>query len=180
MKRASESLGGVYSITSPIGRQYIGGTINFVKRWRYHQSQLRRGKHQSKAMQQDHDALGANAFVFTILLVCRPQDLLFYEQCVQRALKPCYNTVMPRNPLDAPILTKAQARDVEVFRGDVFVARRPGRPPTGHAKEQISVRLDPDVLAVLRRAGPGWQSQINTLLRTALKLDLPENPTEAA
>jgi uncharacterized protein (DUF4415 family) len=38
-------------------------------------------------------------------------------------------------------------------------------------KEQISVRLDPDVLAKLREAGPGWQSRINVLLRQALQLD---------
>ena len=75
------------------------------------------------------------------------------------------------DPDDAPVLTEAGSHDAEAFRGDAFMARRPGRPRTGHAKELISVRLDPEVLAVLRRAGPGWQSQINTLLRAAL---LPE------
>ena len=37
-------------------------------------------------------------------------------------------------------------------------------------KEQISVRLDPDVIAKLREAGPGWQSRLNGLLRVALGL----------
>jgi len=35
---------------------------------------------------------------------------------------------------------------------------------------KISVRLDADVLARLREAGPGWQSRINALLREALGL----------
>ena len=32
-------------------------------------------------------------------------------------------------------------------------------------KEHISARLDPDVVAEFRYAGPGWQSRINVLLR---------------
>jgi hypothetical protein len=48
------------------------------------------------------------------------------------------------------------------------VRRGPGRPKSAAPKEQISVRLDQDVLAKLREAGPGWQSQVNALLRQAL------------
>jgi len=55
----------------------------------------------------------------------------------------------------------------EVFEGDGFVRRGRGRPKSSAAKEQISVRPDPDVLAKLREAGPGWQSQINALPRQA-------------
>lgn len=74
------------------------------------------------------------------------------------------------DPDDAPVLTEALARDVEVFEGNNFVRRGRGRPSTGNAKELISVRLDQEVLAKLRKAGPGWQSQINTLLRDALRI----------
>ena len=45
-----------------------------------------------------------------------------------------------------------------------------GRPKAAVVKEQISVRLDPDVVAKLREAGPGWLSHINTLLRQAVGL----------
>lgn len=75
------------------------------------------------------------------------------------------------NPDDAPELTAEMLADAEVFEGNTFVPRGRGRPKSGLAKEQISVRLDPDVLAKLRAAGPGWQSQINTLLRCALRID---------
>ena len=84
------------------------------------------------------------------------------------------DSVKPANwtdPDDAPELTEAFFQEAEVFQGDTFVRRGRGRPATGNAKEQISVRLDPDILARLRAAGPGWQVQINTLLRTALCLD---------
>lgn len=75
------------------------------------------------------------------------------------------------DPDDAPELTADMLERAEVFEGDSFVRRGPGRPKSAAAKEQISVRLDPDVLTALRAAGPGWQSQINALLRQALALD---------
>lgn len=74
---------------------------------------------------------------------------------------------------DAPPLTVAMLQDAEVFEGDAFVRRGPGRPPTGNAKELVSLRLDRDVLAKLRESGPGWQTQVNLKLRAALGLDQP-------
>jgi uncharacterized protein (DUF4415 family) len=69
--------------------------------------------------------------------------------------------------------------NAEVFEGDTFIRRGRGRPKSGAAKEQISVRLDSDVLAKLREAGPGWQSQINALLRRALGIK-KKTPRRAA
>ncbi len=74
------------------------------------------------------------------------------------------------DPDEAPELTEEFFADAEVFQGDTFVRRGRGRPPTGKAKELVSFRLDPDVLAELREAGPGWQSQVSSLLRQALVL----------
>jgi uncharacterized protein (DUF4415 family) len=77
------------------------------------------------------------------------------------------------DPDDAPELTTDMLAEAEVFDGDTFVRRGPGRPKSAAAKEQISVRLDPDVLAALRAGGPGWQSRINALLRQALRIRKP-------
>ena len=74
------------------------------------------------------------------------------------------------DPDDAPELTAELLSEAEVFEGDTFVRRGRGRPKVVAAKEQISVRLDPDVLTALRAGGPGWQSRINVLLRQALQL----------
>ena len=53
--------------------------------------------------------------------------------------------------------------DAEIFKGETFI--RPGRgwPRSAETKEQISVRIDRDILTALPEAGPGWQ--INELLR---------------
>jgi uncharacterized protein (DUF4415 family) len=74
------------------------------------------------------------------------------------------------DPDDAPELTAEMLAEAEVFKGDRFVRRGPGRPKAEVTKEKISVRLDPDVLARLREGGPGWQSRINVVLRKALGL----------
>jgi len=82
------------------------------------------------------------------------------------------------DPDDAPELTAAFFDRAEVFHGDTFIRRGRGRPKSAAVKEQISVRLDPDVIAKLREHGPGWQSRVNDLLRAAL--GLPEAGKRAA
>lgn len=43
-----------------------------------------------------------------------------------------------------------------------------GGRPRGSNKEQVSLRIDKDVLARFRESGPGWQSRINEALRKAV------------
>lgn len=46
-----------------------------------------------------------------------------------------------------------------------------GRPPhRDRAKQQVTLRIDPDVLEKFREAGPGWQGRINAALRKAVGL----------
>jgi uncharacterized protein (DUF4415 family) len=41
-------------------------------------------------------------------------------------------------------------------------ARGPGKKP---AKEQVAIRLDPEVLGAFRAGGPGWQTRVNAALK---------------
>lgn len=43
-----------------------------------------------------------------------------------------------------------------------------GRPKIANPKQQVTLRLDRDVLAAFRSKGPRWQSRINAELRKAL------------
>ncbi|MHA0330225.1 BrnA antitoxin family protein [Sphingomonas melonis] len=46
-----------------------------------------------------------------------------------------------------------------------------GRPPLReHAKRQVTLRLDPDVIERFRADGPGWQGRMNAALRKAAGL----------
>lgn len=48
-----------------------------------------------------------------------------------------------------------------------------GRPAGSGSKEQVAIRIDNDVLAAFRAAGPGWQTRMNAALRDWLKTHTP-------
>lgn len=73
------------------------------------------------------------------------------------------------DPDDAPELTDEFFENAEVFQGNTFIrVGQRGRPKSDNPKELVSIRLDPDVLAKLREAGPGWQTRVNDILRKAV------------
>ena len=41
-------------------------------------------------------------------------------------------------------------------------------PQKAPVKQQVTMRLSPDVLAALRATGPGWQTRVDTILRGEL------------
>ena len=66
----------------------------------------------------------------------------------------------------------ARARPISEFP-ELMAALYPkrGRPKGSvkpDAKQQVSLRLDKDVIAHFRETGPGWQSRINAALRREL------------
>ena len=74
------------------------------------------------------------------------------------------------DPDDAPELLTGFFEDAAISQGGVVVRPGRGRPRLDAPKEQINIRLDADVLALLRQNGPGWQTRINEMLRASLGL----------
>jgi uncharacterized protein (DUF4415 family) len=85
------------------------------------------------------------------------------------------------DPDDAPELTEEMMEIAELRVGGKVI--RPatgylgpngvvrGRPPLrDHAKQQVTLRLDPDVVERFRADGPGWQGRMNAALRKAAGL----------
>jgi uncharacterized protein (DUF4415 family) len=68
---------------------------------------------------------------------------------------------------DTPEWTDEMFDRAEHRIGDKVVRR--GRPPLDTPKQQITLRLDQDVLDHFRAGGAGWQSRINAVLREAIK-----------
>ena len=72
---------------------------------------------------------------------------------------------------DNPAWTKAmfaRARPAREMEPDLVAdPPRIGRPPLEKPKQQISLRLDPDVIAAYRRTGAGWQKLMQKALAKA-------------
>jgi len=61
--------------------------------------------------------------------------------------------------------------DFPEIPADLLAKMKPskrGRPTEGAAaKQSISLRIDPDVLAAFKAEGPGWQSRMHATLKRA-------------
>lgn len=75
------------------------------------------------------------------------------------------------DPDEAPRLDRDWFKRAEIREGGQLVrkARPRGRPKSASPKQAVSLRLDADVVAHFRAAGPGWQSRINAALRKAAR-----------
>lgn len=69
------------------------------------------------------------------------------------------------DPDDVPDLSRPewQAKFAEA------AAVKRGRPKAENPKVSTTLRLDADVLEHFRKFGPGWQTRINSALRSAIK-----------
>lgn len=79
-------------------------------------------------------------------------------------------TVVPTKSQDAAITLAARRDpDAKPLTEAEWKAAKPharvGRPPKADAKVAVKLRLDPDLLAVLKATGPGWQTRANRILR---------------
>jgi uncharacterized protein (DUF4415 family) len=60
------------------------------------------------------------------------------------------------------------AREVVPHIVEAYLKRK-GRPPEGAAsKVQVTLRLDPAIIAHFKARGPGWQTRINEALMKAI------------
>jgi group I intron endonuclease len=82
---------GVYTITAPDGRQYVGSSRNIEKRWGQHRAQLASGVHHNPNLRNLASEFGAERLTFRIVLICIEDDLLLYEQRVIDELQPACN-----------------------------------------------------------------------------------------
>ena len=73
---------------------------------------------------------------------------------------------------DNPEWTEEDFKNARPF-AEVFpdlaesIRRSRGRPKVAAPRQQISLRLDPDVIEKFKATGKGWQSRINDVLKAA-------------
>jgi group I intron endonuclease len=75
---------GVYLITNRVnGKVYVGSTARYKgipSRISCHKTQLRKGKHGNLILQRAWDKYGEDAFEFSVLTTCPPEDCIRLEQ----------------------------------------------------------------------------------------------------
>jgi uncharacterized protein (DUF4415 family) len=73
------------------------------------------------------------------------------------------------DPDDAPELTEEMLDRADFYIGDKLIKRGRGRPRVEKPKEQITLRLDADVISAIRKSGPGWTGRVNEVLSRSVK-----------
>lgn len=95
----------------------------------------------------------------------------------ERNIKPSWN-----DPDDAPEWSDDVWERAEISVGGHVVREatgtltRRGRPPiAGEAKQQVTLRLAPDVVRYFKRSGTGWQTRLNAVLERHVAGTLKEH-----
>jgi group I intron endonuclease len=82
---------GIYKITSPSGKFYIGSAVDIGRRWRKHRNELTSGVHHCKPLANATRKYGITSLRFEVLTECQRAELIAYEQAYIDLLKPSYN-----------------------------------------------------------------------------------------
>ena len=80
--------------------------------------------------------------------------------------------VMPTVEEDLAITAAAlNDPDAQPLKPAEMAQLRPmrGRPPVAVRRPTLSMRIDADLLAILKASGRGWQTRVNALLREAVE-----------
>lgn len=85
---------GIYYITSPSGKRYIGSSVDCARRFSGHKTALRKGSHHCDGLQAACNKYGLENLTFAVVERCVPDQLIVREQYhLDRTAKPdMYNT----------------------------------------------------------------------------------------
>lgn len=117
-------LSGIYRILNKInGNCYIGSSLNVEKRYKHHLSTLRHNSSRCSILQKAFNKYGEDNFEFQVILCCKPEYRLYYEQQLIRELNSQYNvfTNMSDSPLRQFTFTEQSKLKMSIaHKGRVF------------------------------------------------------------
>ena len=85
---------GIYQIQHiDSGKLYVGSSKHIRTRWQYHRRELRMGISNCRYLQNAWTKHGEDAFAFSVIEECLPEELEVREQFYIDTLKPVYNSI---------------------------------------------------------------------------------------
>lgn len=83
---------GIYQIINLISaRRYIGSSQNIESRKKSHFCQLKGDRHPNRFLQKSFNKHGIEAFEFSVILLCDPENCIFYENLAIQCISPQFN-----------------------------------------------------------------------------------------
>jgi group I intron endonuclease len=137
---------GIYSITSPNGKCYIGSAGNIHKRWRAHRCALRAGNHHSWPLQRAFLKYGEHGFKFEVLELVQRGELITREQAHIDAhdFKRLYNVLPRAGSTTGRVISPAMRERLSAkLKGRVFSPATRARMRAA----QLGVRQKPETIA---------------------------------
>lgn len=99
---------------------------------------------------------------------------------MKRSSRPAKGVDPDNPPLTRAVLARFRPSREVVPRIVEAYLKRKGRPPVGEAsKIQVTLRLDPAVIAHFKARGPGWQTRINEALVKSIRSKNPSRRKSA-
>jgi group I intron endonuclease len=109
---------GIYQIINTVnGNFYIGSSSNLLKRKITHFRDLRKGKHHSIILQRAFNKYGESKFVFNVILNCKKDFCVEFENYFMNLFNPVYNVA--KDAL-APMKGRTHSPEtIEKFKGKI-------------------------------------------------------------
>jgi group I intron endonuclease len=73
-------ISGIYAISTPAGKLYVGSSLDVIRRWKTHIRELRNGCHANLYLQRTFIKYGEHSLTFAVLEQCDKSELYTKEQ----------------------------------------------------------------------------------------------------
>jgi group I intron endonuclease len=131
---------GIYIIKNVINNKvYIGSAVNIKKRIYEHEWALSRDCHYNKYLQRSWKIHGKNSFIFEKCLICKVDDLIFFEQLVIDSIifSNGKDNVYNISPTAGSTLGRKHTEETKIKIGLKSKDRWTGKHHTEETKEKI-------------------------------------------
>jgi group I intron endonuclease len=157
---------GIYIIKNKInGHFYLGSSNNMSKRWNRHLNNLRNNLHHSRYLQRAWNHYDEVNFIFQIILICEPFELLRYEQKLLTILKPIYNVsidaVAPTRGRKLSIETKMKISKSLIGNKRTFGRIRPKKECDAISSKLKGRKIHPNTIQALHNRAKYWGNLVS-------------------